>query len=168
MAVSNFEPKNSIKTDVNEFNDYIKRLSQHMSQTYIRLKPTLTPAQNLLYSDLDYTQDRITEARAGDHGPYLIAEARKKIEPKGLIVEVQRLNGGVNPAQAINPGLDNWETVDWAKTIKQRPSTMTIEAASKIVNDFTKVYYGGNKAKQHLTVIRTNKYAVGQIHNCQR
>ncbi|KAF1964363.1 hypothetical protein BU23DRAFT_492864 [Bimuria novae-zelandiae CBS 107.79] len=69
--IRNFHPKDCIKTDVDEFNDYIKRLSEHLNRTYARLRPTLTPAQNALYSDLEYTQDRIIEARAGDHGPYV-------------------------------------------------------------------------------------------------
>jgi hypothetical protein len=36
-----------------------------------RLGPNLTPEQNRLYSDIDYTMDRIVEARTGDHGYFL-------------------------------------------------------------------------------------------------
>jgi hypothetical protein len=70
-TVYNFPAVGAMRTDVNEFNDYIKKLGDHMDETYQRLGPHLTPELNLLYSDIDYTTDRIVEARAGDHGYYL-------------------------------------------------------------------------------------------------
>ncbi|KAF2445207.1 hypothetical protein P171DRAFT_485271 [Karstenula rhodostoma CBS 690.94] len=122
-----------MKTDMNEFNNYIKKLGNHMDQTCQRLGPNPTPEQNRLYSDIDYTTDRIIEARTGDQGYYLLRKARTDLEIDGLTVRVQQLNGGVNPAQAINPTLHAWETVDWGETIKQRPSDMTLDTAQKYV-----------------------------------
>lgn len=57
-----------MKTDVNEYNNYIKKLSNHVTETYKKLAGTLTPQQNALFAEFEYTTDRIVEARAGDHG----------------------------------------------------------------------------------------------------
>lgn len=107
--VYNFPPYFAVK-DAWEFNDYIKRVGDTVNNTY---KHKGGSGNRGLWDSFDTTLGMVSEARAGDHGPFLIQEAEAKLGGK-MEIKKQRVGTGKIPATG---GV--WETVDWRETAKE-------------------------------------------------
>ncbi|OTB01629.1 hypothetical protein M426DRAFT_75041 [Hypoxylon sp. CI-4A] len=92
--VSNFPPYTCMKNSNNNFNDHIKRTSDVVDNTY---KNKATDVNHGLFESFDATLTQVSEARAGDHGPYLIKEAQTKLGGK-MEIQIQDVGTGKNPA----------------------------------------------------------------------
>lgn len=76
--VYNFPPYFAVK-DAWEFNDYIKRVGDTVNNAY---KDKGGSGNRGLWDSFDTTLGKVSEARAGDHGPFLIQEAEDKLGGK--------------------------------------------------------------------------------------
>lgn len=111
-----------------------------------------------LFDGFQSSLDQINEARAGDHGPYLIEAAEEKLG-KPNDIEIKKRDLGDNP---ISDPSEKWQTVDWAAT-SRAAQAKGISNVNKLITDFRSNWYGKNtKAREHFAVFRTYK-RVGNV-----
>ncbi|KAI1079781.1 hypothetical protein F5B20DRAFT_590323 [Whalleya microplaca] len=157
--VYNFPPYVAVK-DTREFNGYIKRVGDTVNNAY---KNKGNSDNRGLWDSFDTTLAKVSEARAGDHGPYLVQEAKAKLGGK-MDIQTQIVGTGKNPATG-----DVWETVDWNETAKQAKAK-GLPDVDKEIQGFLKTFYnGGNKeAKNHRVVIQSYKRLTDRSQSCRR
>ncbi|KAI2471449.1 hypothetical protein F4781DRAFT_111731 [Annulohypoxylon bovei var. microspora] len=157
--VPNFPPYVAVK-DTWEFNDYIKRVTDTVNNTY---KNKGGSDNRGLWDRYDTTLAKVSEARSGDHGPYLIEAAKAKLGSK-MDIQIQKLGpDGKNPATG-----EAWETVDWRETVSQAKAK-GVPDVDKEIRGFLDDFYGANKktARDHLEVIRSYKRATDRNLKCR-
>ncbi|KAI1410090.1 hypothetical protein F5Y13DRAFT_76873 [Hypoxylon sp. FL1857] len=156
--VPNFPPYVAVK-DAWEFNDYIKRVGDTVNKVY---KSKGNMDNRRLWESFDATLAKVSESRAGDHGPHLIQEAKASLGGK-MDIQTQSLGTGKNPATG-----DVWETVDWKETAKQAKAK-GVPDVDKEIQGFLKGFYGGGnkQAKDHRVVIQSYKRVTDRCQGCR-
>ncbi|KAI2782389.1 hypothetical protein F4815DRAFT_463088 [Daldinia loculata] len=156
--VPNFPPYVAVK-DAWEFNDYIKRVGDTVNNTY---KNKGNSGNRGFWDSFDATLDKVSEARAGDHGPHLVQEAKAQLGGK-MDIQIQKLGSGNNPATG-----EVWETVDWKETAKQAKDK-GVPDVDKEIQGFLKNFYGGSnkQAKDHRVVIQSYKRVTDRSRSCR-
>jgi hypothetical protein len=105
---------------------------------------------------------KIVVARAGDHGSYLIKEAKNKLPC--MTIEIQNL--GTHPGDSSV----TWETVYWDMTRDEAKKKGVADVDSKIA-DMLDNFYGLNSkdniAKDHLSVINTFRLVEKRSASCR-
>lgn len=158
--VYNFPPYTCLKNSNNVFNDYIERMGDVVDNTY---KNKATDANRGLFDSFDATLAHVSEARAGDHGPYLVKEAQDKLGGK-MEIQIQNVGTGKNPATG-----EPWETVDWNETANKAKAN-GVANVDKEIADFLDGFYGpngNNQAKDHHAVINSYKKVADRRITCR-
>ncbi|KAF2119737.1 hypothetical protein BDV96DRAFT_352002 [Lophiotrema nucula] len=164
--IYNFPPFKAMKGNVYEYNDYILRLSNKVNEAYWTKK---TNTNRYLWDDWDSTLSRIVEARAGDHGEYLIAAARGNLGG-GIQIHIQ--NMGNNPTTGAR-----WETVDWAATVQNAQPVDPQANVPSYVRAFLDNFYhgpdgddddGNDAAREHHQVNRSYKRVTDRTVSCRK
>ncbi|RYP66168.1 hypothetical protein DL771_007944 [Monosporascus sp. 5C6A] len=160
--VPNFPPYAAMK-GAWEYNYYIMKLSQKANDAWWRKK---NDNNKHLWESFDNTREKISVARAGDHGPYLINAARKAL---GGTMTIHTQNLGKNPATG-----EVWETVDWKETAKQAKANGVADV-DKHIRDFLNDWYHGTNddkdyrsARDHHQVIRSYKRVADRTQSCRK
>ncbi|KAI0882846.1 uncharacterized protein GGS22DRAFT_168931 [Annulohypoxylon maeteangense] len=157
--VPNFPPHVAVK-DAWEFNDYIKRVGDTVNKTY---KNKGNSDNRNLFDSFDTTTEKVSESRAGDHGPHLIDAARTQLGG-AMDIKTESVGGGSNPATG-----ETWETVDWRETAAQAKAKGVPDVDKKI-QGFLKGFYGvgGNsQARSHRVVIQSYKRVADRSQSCR-
>ncbi|KAI1209374.1 uncharacterized protein F4807DRAFT_426490 [Annulohypoxylon truncatum] len=156
--VVNFPPHVAAK-DAWEYNDYIKRITNTVNNTY---KNKGNIGNRGLWTSFDTTMAKVSEARAGDHGPHLIQAANDALSSK-MDIQTQDLGSGKNPATG-----EVWKTVDWKETAKQAKAK-GVPDVDKEIQGFLKDFYGGTnkQARDHRVVIQSYKRATDKSLSCR-
>ncbi|KAF2809812.1 uncharacterized protein BDZ99DRAFT_345753, partial [Mytilinidion resinicola] len=126
--VPNFPPYSAMKNTY-EYNDYLIKLTKKVNDVWMKKS---TVANKQLWEDFDSTREKISVARAGDHGPYLLNAARASL---GGTMTIHTQNLGNNPATGAV-----WETVDWKETASQARTSGIADAQTRI-RDFLDSWY---------------------------
>jgi len=156
-AVPNPPPQKVMKNTW-EYNDYITKIGQKVNDAW---KDKKTDANKYLWEDFDSTREKITVARAGDHGPFLIAGANAKL---GATMTIHTQDLGINPATG-----EKWETVDWKETANQARASGVADAHTRIKNFLNDWYRGSNtNAKAHYQVIKSYKRVADRTASCRK
>ncbi|KAL2138563.1 hypothetical protein VTI28DRAFT_6600 [Corynascus sepedonium] len=160
--VSNYKAYNVMKGASPDFNDLLIKMGDLVNDLYVR-KGTWIPKD--LFDDFDEAWRQLTVARTGDHGPYLIKEAKKQL---GETMTIVTENLGANPV-----GGGDWETVDWAATVKKAREN-GIEDAGKLVKDMLQELYHGDQtsfkyrsARSHRQVMKSAKMVTAKSRRCR-
>ncbi|KAI1770462.1 hypothetical protein F4818DRAFT_455704 [Hypoxylon cercidicola] len=159
--VYNFPPFTCMKNSNVLFNDYLRRMSDLVDNTY---KNKATDANRGLFASFDATLAQVNEARAGDHGPFLIKEAQAKLGSK-MEIQIQKVGAGNNPATG-----EPWETVDWKETADKAKANGVADVDKEIADFFDGFYGPGSKstpAKQHHAVINSYKQMADRRLTCR-
>ncbi|KAI9148912.1 hypothetical protein HJFPF1_10956 [Paramyrothecium foliicola] len=153
--VPNYVPYRVMKYSNANYNEFLVDLGDLVQQTASSKK---TAANAWMFEEFDKTVKAINVARAGDHGPFAIREARARL---GAHLVITR-NVGVNPA--LNPAYnhvdwyenarDPWVEVDWAATQEEMERAGIRDAAERITTARNEIYADG-EARQHLDVIES-------------
>ncbi|CAG5179600.1 uncharacterized protein ALTATR162_LOCUS9367 [Alternaria atra] len=85
--VNNFGAQLAVK-DTFEWNQCIIKAGDVVDQTYRAKSSGMDDATKKLFENFDATRDLVINARTGDHGPFLIDEARKKLSGMDINIEV--------------------------------------------------------------------------------
>lgn len=155
----NFAPYKAMKGNTWEYNDYIQKLSNKVNDAYRKKQ---NDGNRHLWEDFDSTRERIDVARAGDHGPYLIAAAQKNL---GGINSIYVQSLGNHPAE---PEV-HWTTVNWAETA-DRARAIGVDDVHGRIRDFLNGFYreDSDAARQHLQVFRSYKRVHDRTVSCRR
>ncbi len=160
--VPNYQPYSAMKNTW-EYNDYIMKLSTKVNDAWWKKK---NDANKYLWESFDSTREKIAIARAGDHGPYLVAAARANL---GGTMTIHTKNLGTNPATG-----EVWETVDWKETASQARANGVADAQNRI-KTFLDDWYRGNQndidhrnARSHHQVLRSYKRVQDRTVSCRR
>lgn len=145
-----------MKGNVHEYNDYIIKLSDKVNKAYAEHG---TDTNRYLWNDFDDTRGKINVARVGDHGPFLLANARANA---GLTIYEQSL--GHHPATG-----QEWKSVDWAKTANEARAARVDDVQGKIKTYLDSFYRGTNRgASEHHVVLRSYKRMYDRAMSCRR
>ncbi|PKX89207.1 uncharacterized protein P174DRAFT_335142, partial [Aspergillus novofumigatus IBT 16806] len=129
--VTNFPPYKAMKGASGDFNAYTLKLGELVNNMRHR-----TDANKYMWEGFDKTLEQINIARAGDHGPFLIEAAKRKLgTPNNM--DIKLMNLGDNP---ISNPTTQWETVDW-KATAEAAKTKGIENVDKLIRDFRTNWY---------------------------
>lgn len=160
--VPNYQPYTAMK-NVWEYNDYILKISQKVNDAWQTKK---NDYNKHLWENFDSTREKISVARAGDHGPYLINAARTSL---GGTMTIRTQNLGSNPTTG-----DSWKTVDWKETAKEAKAKGVADADTRI-RDFLNDWYRGTQndddhrnARSHHQVIRSYKRVADRTLSCRK
>ncbi|KAH9871193.1 hypothetical protein J1614_006769 [Plenodomus biglobosus] len=155
---------NTFMKETVEWNDCIKKASKMVERTYRMNKATLTDKQKKLFRDYDTTRDLVLMARIGDHGGFLIADAKKQLDPKGIDIVTKKI--GTNPI----PDGSVWVTVDWKETIKKAEDAGKANAKKEVQAVAKQIYMARprNDARLHKQVMDSYRQAQDRKPNCGR
>ncbi|KAL7913907.1 hypothetical protein GGI35DRAFT_490322 [Trichoderma velutinum] len=149
--VPNPPPYKFLKDAKDEFNDFISRVSD----VVVKAAPTKkNAATQALFDGFKASLDQVIDARAGDHGPFLI----KAVEAKGITAKRIKVGTGKNPATG-----ETWETLDWAKTEADAEAAGKADAMADFKDEFYKPRTQGRK---HKTVMETYDRVKENIKSC--
>ncbi|ENI06851.1 hypothetical protein COCC4DRAFT_59515 [Bipolaris maydis ATCC 48331] len=130
-----------------EWNACIMKVGEVVDRTYRDKSAGMDDATKKLFKDFDMMRELVIKARAADHAPFLINEARQKL--------------------CVDPN-KKWETVDWTATEKAALEAGDKDAGKKI-RKFLGDWYSGNKdARDHDQVINSFKHQRDQQLACGR
>ncbi|RFU78377.1 hypothetical protein TARUN_3899 [Trichoderma arundinaceum] len=141
--------------------DYVAYLSR-MENMVTTTGPKKNDLNKHLFDGFKAASDAIKEARIGDHGPFLIAEAEKVLKPKGFTIEKMPVGTGSNPVTGAP-----WETVDWEKTVSTalEGDRWELDVLNDI-SDFHDNFYKGGSAKDHKVVMESFKIIGDKLESC--
>lgn len=160
--VPNFKSYKAMKGATGEYNDFVLKVSTMVDKAR---REKATDDNRHLWQDFDATTDKVNTARAGDHGPYLIKEAKAKLG-NDMDIKVQHL--GSSPATG-----EKWETVDWKETAMEARKRGVSDYHQRI-KGFLDDWYRGSQddhehraARQHHQVLRTFKRVADRARSCR-
>lgn len=148
--VGNYAPQNFLKGSNGEYNPLIETVGDRAvaSGSHRSERPEL-------FNGFAEAGEKIVEARRGDHGPYLIADAEKQSWAKSgdIEVKVEDVGTGQSP---VNDGADGkprqWQTVDFQKTLES--SKLGGGETVSQIEDWLKTFYTTDDiARDHRQVI---------------
>ncbi|KAL7912395.1 hypothetical protein GGI35DRAFT_467542 [Trichoderma velutinum] len=120
-----------------------------------------------LFERFAQTTSQIKTARVGDHGPYLINAAEKRLKPLGIDVVKENVgSSGHNPADPSK----TWETVDWKRTMAgaiaggEYSEQEIMAITDKMREDF---YSDDDRTpRDHRTVIQSYEIVENKVNGC--
>ncbi|KAJ3573085.1 hypothetical protein NPX13_g4830 [Xylaria arbuscula] len=158
-AVKSPPPYTGWLKDTWEYNDYITKLGKVADDT---AKNKRTDENKHLWAGFDDTRDKILTARTGDHGPFLIREAERRLGSK---MQIYKEDLGKSPGTG-----EKWETVDWAETFKQA-SLRNVKNPGREIANFVKDWYHGpmksKSASDHLQVMKSYETVADRAWTCR-
>ncbi|XDG05349.1 hypothetical protein ABKA04_004964 [Annulohypoxylon sp. FPYF3050] len=156
--VPNFPPWVAMK-DKWEFNDYIKSIGNTVNNAY---KDKGNTGNKGLWDNFDATLAKVAESRSGDHGPFLVKEAKAKLGGK-MEVKIQNVGSGKNPATG-----ETWETVDWKGTA-EAAKAKGVPDVDKEIQGFLKDFYAktNKNARDHRVVMQSYKRVDDRSQSCR-
>ncbi|UKZ68123.1 uncharacterized protein TrAtP1_009159 [Trichoderma atroviride] len=119
-----------------------------------------------LFQRFAQTTTQIKTARVGDHGPYLIDAAEKRLNPLGIDVVKDSVGSlGHNPADPSKA----WQTVDWEQTMSGAIAGGEYsELEISVVTDHVREdFYSKEKtARDHRVVMQSFEIAENKANGC--
>lgn len=166
--VMNYSPYRIMKGTNNDYLAFIEELGD-LVQTAANTKKT--PQNEWMFKEFRKALDQVNIARAGDHGPHALKEARSKLGSQ--FVKSNKV--GYNPA--LKPEYSNvqwwedsrevWSEVDWDTTQKDLKGANPTLAAT--VPDVRERFYDTNdQARSHMTVMTGFKEMDAKIKPCMK
>ncbi|KAL7936607.1 hypothetical protein V8C35DRAFT_295938 [Trichoderma chlorosporum] len=159
-VVHSYPPYKFLKEAKDEYNDFLNRVSD----VVIKAAPSKRNKDTqFLFDGFQNSLDAIKDARVGDHGPFLIADAEPKLKAQGIEVVKMKVGSGKNPVTG-----EVWETVDWENTIatavaKGKERDKVLSAISEWDAGF---YKPGSEAFKHKVVIESYKKMEDGLLSC--
>ncbi|KAF7553009.1 hypothetical protein G7Z17_g3939 [Cylindrodendrum hubeiense] len=115
-----------------------------------------------LFDRFNQCTEQIRLARVGDHGPYLIAEAKDKL-PSDITVKTEPVGPGQNPLDPTR----KWETVDWETTMSDAVSSKyEMAKLEKIMQDVKDKFYREDSPRKHKIVIQAYASVDAKVKGC--
>jgi hypothetical protein len=165
--VMNYAPNRVMKFTTLEYQPFLDELGDLVQHT-ANSKKTKTNAW--MFDEFTKTVQKINEARAGDHGPYAIREAKAKLGAQWVVTRNVGLNPALNPDFADvawqESAKEVWSEVNWVDTQNKMEKAGIKDAAQKITTARNAIY-GPTVAREHLEVMERFREIERKVTSCR-